>query len=449
MVSKHWCLGGLFVLCVLCLIGCKRDPDSMLGDNIHNDNDLTEGFQDTIFEIIAYSIPDSSLVVQNPSRVLLGAVNDNVFGSAEYNLFTQLDYSISNSSSDEFILGVSTIDSIILTLPYSDLYPTSRSDAHGRAIKLKIHELTEKILKSSDKDSLYNINSSIDYDPNVLSGNEFTILPRPFDSIYDSVSGSRSVSPIKVKLSKEFGARLLSRPSGSYLTDGAFSEDYNGICIIAQPCANEKESSVVAFAVSSTSVAVIKIEVFYDNVLGTKTKSKLFSMGPVRFTQVKRNINTSNDMAFKAQMRGDTSYGKQFLYVEASGGAVVKFKLPNLKEVFKSNEIIVNKADLILPVVTAENPSGMETPKALQIDGIADNSYNPQGKYNSSDGAYHLNLTRQLQSMIYKDADPSELFNLTTSISERYGTPTRISLYGPKGGAKKMKLRVIYTTVAE
>lgn len=162
MVSKHWCLGGLFVLCVLCLIGCKRDPDSMLGDNIHNDNDLTEGFQDTIFEIIAYSIPDSSLVVQNPSRVLLGAVNDNVFGSAEYNLFTQLDYSISNSSSDEFILGVSTIDSIILTLPYSDLYPTSRSDAHGRAIKLKIHELTEKILKSSDKDSLYNINSSID-----------------------------------------------------------------------------------------------------------------------------------------------------------------------------------------------------------------------------------------------------------------------------------------------
>lgn len=440
---------SVFLCALVALSACHKNPDSGLGGTIGGDKDyLTERYQDTAFDIVVYSLPDTGLIIQNAERMLLGAMQDDVFGRADYHLYSQLHYLGTNAPTEGF-LEDDVIDSVVLVLPYSGLYPTAKGAADGRPIHITVHELTEELYDSGNADSLYPITSDIPYGPAL--GASVSFSPRPFDTVYDSLNQRSSVPSLRVHLDTEVGKKLLSLPAAAYESSDAFSQYFHGLCLRSVPVAAQEQSSVVSFAFGTNltdETDMMRIEVYHGRVAADTVRYSLFAFSGVRFTKVERDYGTSADADFKAQMNGDSTAGGQSVYIACSGGARMACVLPNIREVFAGRQIIVNRAHLVLNVASAANGSDISLPQTLQIPGSLDDAYSQDGHWNSGDKAYRLVLTRYLQRLLYEQAVP-EPFYIYPSTLERYGMPCCVKLNGPKAMGSPMKLEMIYTEVKE
>ncbi|MDE7090343.1 MAG: DUF4270 domain-containing protein [Bacteroidales bacterium] len=440
---------SVFLIALVALSGCHKDPNSPLGGTVGGDKDyLTERYQDTAFDILVYSLPDTGLVVQNAERMLLGSMQDNVFGRADYHIYARLVYAGTNAPTDGF-LPDDAIDSVVLVLPYSGLYPTQKGVADGRPIRLTVHELAEEIIDGGSVDSLYPVTADIPY--GAAFGPAASFTPRPFDSVYDSLSQQSVVPTLRVRLDASLGQRLMTLPQAAYDSSDVFERYFHGLCLRSVPVTAQEESSVVSFAFGTSldvTGDVMRVIVYHGLVAEDTARYSVFMFGRVRFTKVERDYSTSTDADFKAQMNGDSTAGGQSVYLACSGGAYMACVLPNIREVFAGRQIIVNRAHLVLNAASVSNGSGITLPQVLQIPGSLDDAYSQDGTWDSEDKAYRLVLTRYLQRLLYEQATP-EPFYIYPSTVERYGTPCCVKLNGPKAAGSPMKLEMIYTEVKE
>ena len=441
---------SVFLFALVALSACRKDPDSGLGGTVGGDKDyLTERYQDTAFDIVVYSLPDTGLIIQNAERMLLGSMQDDVFGRADYHVYSQLRYMGTNAATDGFVDDDDAIDSVVLVLPYSGLYPIKKGAADGRPVQITVHELTEGLYDSGTPDSLYSISADIPY--GAAFGPAASFSPRPFDTIYDSVSQRATVPSLRVRLDAALGERLMTLPSAAYESSEAFIQSFHGLCLRSVPVTAQDASSVVSFAFGTSltdETDMMRIEVYHGRVSADTARYSMFTFGPVRFTKVDRDYGTSTDADFKAQMDGDSTAGGNAVYIACSGGARMACVLPNIQEIFAGRQIIVNRAHLVLNAASASNGSGVTLPQTLQIPGSLDDAYSQDGKWDSDDKAYQLVLTRYLQRLLYEQATP-EPFYIYPSTLERYGMPCCVKLNGPKAAGSPMKLEMIYTEVKE
>ncbi len=444
-------------------VSCKTDPDSILGNGMHSDSDLVAKY-DTAFSIEAFSVADDSLIMQNASTVLLGTSFSPVWGSEAYNLIVQLltlrtenaDYHSGNLD-DDF-----RVDSVVMYLPYSGLFPThDRMD--GRAWTFSVYEVTEKLVDGVGYDSAYSSNYQVQYNPVPLSG-PITVNPKPFDTVYDTVAYATLVTPLKVYLSKGLGERLLSTVCSMSETEqadlSAFPKYFGGIYLKTEPCL--AEDGTIVFSVSNLYAEGAKITVYFDgNETGTSFQD--FILGPLRYTQVERDRSLSSDPLYKAQMAtaGDTVSGGQKLYIESSGGSRVRFRIPNFPSEIDGDKIVINQAVIVLPEVEGDDLS-IGRPGQLSCfryfnrgtEAELPDASDPGGYYDEDAGEYRLNVTRYFQQLAYLcTVDSSNRKNYAnyldvTAISDnRYETPLRVVLRGPKAEGSYMRMEVIYTVV--
>lgn len=454
-----------FFLLSTAFFSCKSDPDAILGNEMHP-NDGLQARYDTAFRIEAFSVCDDSIILQNASSVLLGTSYSPVFGSSTYNLVVQLlmmrTDDGSYSSGD---LDYSRIDSVILYLPYSGVFPKHKR-MDGRALTLSVYELQEDLKDGAGYDSAYSSNYQVKYDEARPITGPVTVYPRPYDTVYDSVSASLLIQPLKIRLDNDFGKVLLdkvkSMPQGEWLDLEAFPKYYRGLYIKVQPCTREEES--IVFSVTNLYAAGAYLYVYFDgNEQGTSYQS--FVLGPTRFTQVERDRDVSSDVLYKSQMANscDTVSGGERLYLEASGGSRIRFRLPDFAEVV-SGKVVLNQAVLVLKNVDDDSDPEIGVPDQLecfrylnrgQTEPLPEES-NSDGYYNASRGEYRINITRYLQQILYQGTiDPENYrklenyIDIAPSSDERYETPARVVLYGPKASRNNMRLEVIYTVINE
>lgn len=457
----------LFAL--LLLFSCQTDPNSILGKNIHPDDDLVSKY-DTAFSIEAFSISDDSLIIQNSSSVLLGTSFSPVFGSETYNLAVQIltlrvdgDDSYSYYSGTDLSIS-SQVDSVVLNLPYSGIFPKHKR-MDGRKLELSLYEITKELIDGEGYDSAYCSNHEPTYDPTKPIGEILTVYPKPFDTVYDSTLGAKTVPDLRIHLDKAFGKRLLNYVFE--MTDdekadlGAMRKYIKGIYLKAHPCGREKES--IVFSVSNLFSLGADITVYFNGSEASGTSYQKFVLGPLRYTHVKRDRSLSTDNLYKSQMQqeGDTAAGSQRLYVEGSGGSRIRFRIPGFQDVV-SGKVVINQAVIVLENADAYQEADINVPAQLQCvryynrgseAEILDAS-NPGGKYDSQKGQYRLNVTRYLQRLAYLttvDTANRKLFDNYLDIipesDERYEQPTRAIFYGPGVSKNGMRLEVIYTVV--
>ncbi|MCM1531227.1 MAG: DUF4270 domain-containing protein [Bacteroides sp.] len=467
---------GIFALVALLLMfsSCKTDPDAILGKNFHPEDDLVSKY-DTAFRIEAFSISDDSLIIQNSSSVLLGTSFSPVFGSETYNLVVQvLTLRIDGDDSYNYYSGTdldrnSRVDSVVLNLPYSGNFPDhGRMD--GRKLNLSIHKITEGLVDGQGYDSAYCSNREPVYDPTPI-GSMITVYPKPLDTVYDSVSGMTSVADLSMHLDKSFGKDLLNwildmdEDQCSDLASLHQLGYLKGLYLKVEPCATEKES--IVFSVSNLFALGADITVYFNGsgseVGSTSTSYQKFVLGPLRYTHVKRDRSLSSDNLYKEQMEaaGDTAGGSQRLYVEASGGSRIRFRIPEFQDVVSGN-VVINQAVVVLDNVDAGTTPDIGFPEQLQciryfnrgLEADILDASNPGGTYNSNSGQYRINVTRYLQRLAYLttvDTANRKLFDNYLDIvppsDERYEQPTRAVFYGPGVPEKGMRLEVIYTVV--
>ena len=450
---------------MLAFFSCQSDPDAILGNDMHA-NDSLQAHYDTAFQIEAFSVSDDSIILQNASTVLLGTSYSPVFGSSTYNLVVQLlTLRTSDDAYSSGSLDYSRIDSVILYLPYSRSFPThNRMD--GRALTLSIHELEEDLVDGVGYDSAYSSNYQVRYNQSRPIAGPVTVYPRPYDTVYDSVSGSLLIAPLKISLNHDFGRMLLDKVKSMSESEGldleACPKYFKGIYIKVQPCTREEES--IVFSVSNLFAEGAYLNVYFDG-MGDQTSYQSFVLGPTRFTQVIRDRTVSTDPLYKAQMEKpfDTVSGRERLYVEGSGGSRIRFRLPGFEEVV-SGKVVLNQAVLVLENPDAGQSPDIGVPEQLvcfrylnrgQMEELPQES-NAGGYYNESSGQYRINITRYLQQILYQGTvDPENYkrfwnyIDVAPSSDERYEHPVRVVLNGPGTEKGNMRLEVIYTVINE
>lgn len=447
----------LFLLAIFCsLTSCKKDPNTELGNNLHNSELLKEYYVDTVFDILAYSEPDTSYAVQNPSRFLLGSFYDEVFGSHAYSFYTQLAYSSANSSViDQYSESTAEIDSVVLELPYSGLYPISKETKSFNNLKFALHELLEPIETRLSGDEPYKLHETIAYNPEIYSGHSFDVAIAPLDTVYDSLTSTKRVLPLRLRLNNDFGKKLMAFPDEAYNNGTSFSEHYNGICLVAQMAKTQDDNSLCSFS-ASLDGSRAKLFVYYHPKNGSVSAVQyvcfVFDSQNMRFTSASHNYEASQDQILKDYLSGSRVNAK-YLYISSTAGLRTKIEIPNFKEIFEGKKVVINKAELDIYVDEAYEPNSVEMPLKLQIDSIDDNAsgFDPMGSYNKDKKLYTLNITRELQSILYRNKENPSL-SITASIQEKYGTPVAVRLCGLDGknrtkNQREPRLRLVYTLI--
>jgi len=168
-------------------------------------NDSTEN-------IVLNTISEDSLESDQSMYLLLGQINDPIFGENKGSFCQQMLLPANNI--DEIQDAV--VDSVFITYTYSDFYgDLNESDD----LDISVYELSESIYR----DSTYYSDETFNFIPQNLATNQF---------IYEGDSTSSSY--LKIQLDNSFGERIIDETGNSTMVDDdAFLDYFKGFYIEA------------------------------------------------------------------------------------------------------------------------------------------------------------------------------------------------------------------------
>jgi hypothetical protein len=441
----------LFALIVFTLLfSCKKDANSILGDDLNSNRKIGASFVDTVFHITAFTVPDDSLYIQNYTSFLLGTVKDSVFGTTTYNLVSQLLFNSASSLYSENEI-IEHIDSTILLIPYSGSYPlAANSDfLSGRKFEITLYEVNEDIRTSTESDSAYNIHSTVAYSTQLHR----EIVP----PLYPPLStDTTSVKNIQLRLNNDAAMRIVSALKEAGLdSSGEFSTKFKGLYFSITPAESDDQSIVASFNAQSSGT---QLTVFFNgNGEDNPPSYYNFALG-THFTQI---IKDHSGSKVESALQ-DSVTGQQRLYMESIGGSRVRLKIPNLRWLIDTIEnpsairepLVINRATLIFKVANSLSngvrpPSNIYLYKYIDsktIESIIDNSFNGGGVYDADKGEYKIYITRWMQNLYNNNEEIPEL-DLSPVTDIRYFTPSQAIFYGTAAGENKVRLEVIYSVI--
>lgn len=369
---------SVFSLALL-LIGlqaCKKDP-SVIGLDIHPQSDKVTAATINSVGIKAYTFSEDSLSTDERSISLLGSYNDPVFGLTSASFISQVRLS---SLALDFGTSV-TADSIYIYLDYSSYYGDSNV-----AQTINIYELSKSIYPDSTYYSNFNADSVVGATPL----HSFTFTPRPGDT------------SLAIKLPVELAQRFISAPSTIYADNTAFLEFFKGFYFA--PDAGNTGGGISYFNLLSTRSYMI---LYYTNQDGAQKYNFAFNTNCARINLFKHNYSSSSVTGI-----GDSVNTNSNIFMQAMSGLGMKVFFPGLVSWRDSGQIIISKAELVIPVNTTYLNSLYPTPAKLlnvRISSTGTYEFLPDylvgdtyfnGIYDEDNSEYRFNIGRYIQTIV-------------------------------------------------
>ncbi len=428
------------ILIVLFLIvfafGCKNEYD-IIGLNLQDpDEILGNAFSDTT-TLTAYSIREDSINTTKLSNSILGYIKDPVFGLSQAGIYSQ--YLLSGSSVN---FGSNPVlDSVILTMQYAGFFGDTLSP-----LTIKVYELSESLNKET---KYYNFSVTECNNENLVFGN-FQLLPRPTTPI--TIDTTTYDSHIRIRLSDALGIKFLN--NSDQLADNAtFLNFFKGLFIVAT--ASNGSGSLLYLNMTSS---VSGINIYYHNDEGAKKYALVSNSNAIFYNYFYHDYDQSTNIDFKNQvLNGNTSLGKQKLYAQPLAGVKTKINFPYLQKSFKDQDVVINKAELILSNIS-EDELYFFQPYSLGLQAIVDNgiSYLPDdayytstdyfgGIYDSNTKEYRFRITQYIQQLILQSEAGQGIYLVVNGAGIR---GNRLIFAGTEyvDPAKRLRLELTYTT---
>jgi len=439
-------LSAIFFLGLFVSTGCKKKEDG-IGLNVQPQGDqLNVELIDTA-SIITYTIKEDSLKsdeLDGPS--MLGTYVDPYFGKMDASIVSQLrleasvDFALTSGSLDSLV-----IDSVVMYLALQGSF--GNLDAQT----FEVYQIDEDI----DIDSTYYTNKPMTTTgPNLAIGG--AIIPDPVSvGFVEGVLSDFAILNIPLSIN-DFGWAMFNESGNTSLSGndgtGEFVEWYNGLLIKA----NNPTQSVNEGGIIYTDMVndFSKITIFYRDTSGvSSTHDTLsfdfnFNANCAHYNSV--DIDYSNTFV-EAQIN-DSTFGMDVYYLQALGGTKAKIHFPNLTNFIDSGKVVVNKAELILPIQynTLDNFTPSDFLFLTQVDENGDVSFLPDvnesshgGQLDLSSNSYTFNITRYINQVF---AGEIENNGLTVVVGGSGITANRVILNGMNSQNKdKPKLVLTYT----
>lgn len=417
------------LFCVVVLVSCTPEDDFGLDVQPPGD-ELNVVKTDTIL-INAHTRKVDSLRTDETNLSLVGHYTDPIFGELKASFCTQLLLSSTNVN-----FGTNpVIDSVILHLQYHSVYGNV---VQNNPVTVEVRDLQNNIKLDSNYYSFSPINAG------ELLGT-YTYTPNAKDSI--TIDGKKVAPQIRIPLDNSFGQKIIeANLAGHLASDDVFQQYFHGICVL--PISGANGSISILNIVSPSS----GLTIYYHNDLDTSKYVLNTSVKSARYCNFEHFAYAGASADLLGQLNGDTTLGEQKLYLQPLAGTEVVFKIPNIKALNKDFSIIINRAELILPVDASVNDEEYPRPAALGLVKmneagkyftLLDAGNEPFGIFDKGKNAYRFLMTKQIQKII-TGGETSFGFVLLVSGSSVYAN--RVVLNGPKS-TNPMRLEITYTPI--
>lgn len=418
--ANIWLLSFAFAIASIVFASCN-DDDSAIGTGIMPSSDMMEFKCDTI-GVETYVVRDSIVETQNRTINPIGIMNDPVFGQTTASCIFQTQLSTNNV---QFSKEIDTTDlsgvSLELRLKYVSKYGDPQS-----AMTLNVNRLLTDIYY----DSTYHENMAIDASKyELLVSKDLNFGDDSIISIEMPSSLTHELISTNAKQSSWNNSDFIKILKGFYLTTELTSGDG---CIYALNLIGNDSKMVLKYNDTCT---------FTFNINEYSTRINLYS-----------HDYTNADSELKEALSNPETPTK-YCYIQGLAGLKTKIKFPEIKNLFDSTNIIINRAQLKITLKEGSQISNIPSPISMSMTKIMDsglydfiedyksNSKHFGGSFNDADNSYTFNIPLHLQNL-QKGENDNGVYMVAT---DNRITPYRAILYGGDIDINSIQIIVYYS----
>ena len=354
-------------------------------------------YQVDTFSVASSTLREDSLRTSNSSANLVGCIYDPTFGLTTSSFVAQAALITENINFGDSL----SLDSVILSLKYDYFYGDTSRD-----FSLEVYELNSKL----SRDSVYFNTFSPSVSSTLLGSKQFK--PRPLSTITSNefLGGKDSVvtlpSSERIKLSYAFGQKLLAESGKPGIANNAnFWDFFKGFMVKSPNCPPSGEGCMLGFNLRNVNSV---ISLYYKQ--GSSRKRFDFVLAPNGATA---NIYRSERNGSIESLIGQANPSSGFSFMSGLAGYKTKLLFPYLDSLSRKNNILINKAELVLNPIEGQLPSLFSRPSSLVIlasDSTGANSLVADanesylgGQFTESNRQYRFVITREIQRYLKGD----------------------------------------------
>lgn len=418
-----------FLLFVSLFTSCNKEGEVGLG--VQPEGDQLNLLKMDVDGLTAYTIKEDSLISSSIlSPLLLGSLNDVETGVTYASFYTQLR--LSSSVTAATFNGATSPDSVVLTLGLlkDGLYGMSNQFHNISVYQLADTMSRYKTYYNVDSFALGNLMGQGRIIPDVTglhSDEEFNVLQ------------------LRILLDTAFGGYLMRElTANTPSNDSLLKSIFKGIYITDVVDGN---GSIVSINPSS---ALNRLTITYNDTSKFQMEINNTCVRSLRFQH--NNYCTPISGVTPQVCYNDTAQGQITAYVQSLAGLKTKIKLPDLKQVFGTYNISINRADLIITLKQGTD-DGVFKPhdNLLLLSMDTTGRYNVTsdfstlgGNYSIADKQYKLNITRHLQQILNGNVKDNSLYIVAGGVLSALKIPTNARRTVLNGGSS-MKISITYT----
>ena len=405
----------IFILVFIVSISCKKEVNSS-GYNLIGADPAMVGAVDT-FTIRTSSRNLDTSATNSPAYLLLGSINDPVFGKTEASFCSQLR--LITTSPDFGEISSLKIDSVVLSMRYLDNYGLNKP------LKFDVFRISENL----DINKVYYSNSKINcYSENLSINSNFKtpLAPGKYfinqfkDTIYDQIS---------IELDTMLGRELINKSKESpstYASIENFNSWFKGLKIVAK---NETQAYLdgAIYYISSAP----RLTIYYKQ--GGENKQYYFELNQ---NAVRINLLDFNKFGYEV----DKPLANSNFYTQ-SNSLRAYIELPYLSNI--STNSVVHSAKLELPY---DNTNNFIYSPGTQVSVMIENSTVDKrlrmiglGSIDTIKKVFSIDLREHVQSVVSRKRINSGLY---ISPREFSTTATRIKFINSGEITPKLYLKV-------
>ncbi len=422
------------VLLISALFFSCEDP-SEVGLSLNPDlQNLKIQFVDIPLEVV--NVRFDSINTSNQGRLLVGNVNDPEFGSILATAFTQVRPSFSNPKIPDDAEFMSLKINLLVNYEYGT-NPNSNQ-------KFYIHQLSDTIAK----DVIYFKQDSIPFSSEIIGTFNMSFNPSNNDTL-------------KVNISDIIGEDFFDKAKDTIVFKSAssFNEYFKGLAIVG----DMNNSAIIGI---NSESAETKMTLTYKTPKDTTELAFLFNVSSSGVALITKHFNrikidnSGTDAANIDEFYKEFSAINDKIYLQAGAGLFPKLKLDALRDFINDNNIVVNRADLIIEEVTTFQdfltpPNTLSYFKTDSTNGFIRDTgvLKAVRQFNNANANLTVgyladatvpfagNISLYLQNIINENGTVSENEDLLLIPDNRYISINRMSF-----NKDKVKIRLYYTS---
>lgn len=336
----------LFFFSFAALTACEDPKD--IGLELQDENLIGTEFTDTLTIRTGTVFQGDSILSFRSQPPLLGQYVDPVLGKVRASTITEVSI---NGTGLNFGAGARA-DSLVLTLDYSFKYADTL-----KTMQVNVHRVTGAF----DERTSYFTTTPFAYDSNPVGSKAF--LPRIDTERAENVT-TKKTRLLKIKLSSELANEFMAQSGQAGLADQAgFSNFFRGLALTVPEGEN---ASIVGLTLGSTNTS---LTLHYTTAEGTARQHNFLLGAGNYFTQISSDrtgtavaeLQSNGDFVPASETGGDS-------YIQAGTQLLSKITIPHLEK-FKDipGTLIINRAELIIPVKAASSENNLPRPPQLAL----------------------------------------------------------------------------------